>query len=248
LDFFNTNNLIQTLSPYITAVVGIISIVVSIAVHRFSRRIREITCYINSNKSTVEVKAGEALAGEIKIFYQDRPINNLFVTQLTIKNTGNERIRKAEVVSPIRFDFNGETSTLLRVPTITNSSSTGLKVKPRLEQEDHTGIAYAEFDLFNPNEEFQIEFIHTGQFVTPHITARIDDIHEIKIVSGIQSDPRRLWSIILGLGLIVFALGSSVYAASFVPQQILSGLLISALVVLTIAASIGFLFSKNPRS
>ena len=91
---------------------------------------------MDSISSLVEIKAGEALEGDIEIRYKGKPVENLFSVRAKVRNTGNLAIRKSDILKSITFTFDPNAE-LLRQPEIVqkkpeNLKPLGLSVQPKL--------------------------------------------------------------------------------------------------------------------
>lgn len=170
----------------------IVAIVVTVWGIRRGWQKRALACEFQSVEFPIEVKAGEALGGDIEIRFQGKPIDNLFVVRFRLKNTGSLPIRKEHIIEHLKFAFETNTK-LLRLPEILEKKPKNLKTnwddKTLMNslwdyvEEASVDIKhiFLQFDLFNPNEELTAEFLCTGEVSTPSISARIEGLKRVDV-------------------------------------------------------------------
>ncbi len=171
-------NYLSVIAQILGFPVAIISIAISLWLYQKSKQRRELSCTIDPIISPIEIKAGEAIKGEIEIRYQGEIVQNLFIVRVQLKNTGNVPIRKAEVVEPITFTFDKGTE-FLREPRTIIENPSNLNSKWSLKSSTDSknpNIAHLEFDLLNPEWETSAEFLCTGKSSLPSITAKIEGV------------------------------------------------------------------------
>jgi hypothetical protein len=138
----------------------------------------------------IEIKAGDALEGDIQIRYKGQAIENLFLVRVKLKNTGSVAIRKADIVEPVTFTF-GPSAQFLRKPRVLYKNPDNLKVAWDFSESfpafTPRGMSL-NFDLLNSGEELTAEFMCTGESTLPKVTARIEGISEIKLL-----DPEEMY-------------------------------------------------------
>ncbi len=145
---------------------------------------RALACWFDPIASPLEVKAGEAIEGDIEIRYKGQPVKNLFLVQANLKNTGNMAIRQSDVVEPLAFTF-GPNAELVRPPRFLEKTPDNLAINWILPDEPpptprKVVQVYLVFDLLNPGDEFKVEFLCTGESGVPEASARIEGIQEIE--------------------------------------------------------------------
>lgn len=193
--------------------VAVITIAVSVWLWYRSRQKRALACEFNSIVSPVEIKAGEALAGDIEIRYRGENVDNLFLIQATVRNTGNLAIWREHVIRNIVFNF-GPDVELLRSPRVIDTKPKGLDVNWHLTE---IGRAVGkpssiglDFGLLNPEDELTAEFLCTGKSQVPDVTARIEGVQEIEVVDSeaIREERLRRVSLVQGMAniFVVFAI------------------------------------------
>ncbi len=177
----NYLDFLSTIAQILGFPLAIASILVSIWIYQKSKQRRELSCTIDPIISPIEIKAGDALKGEIEIRYKGAVVQNLFVVRVLLKNTGNTPIRKVDVFEPVTFSF-GKDTEFLREPRIITEVPTNLNSKwnTRTSKESvNPNVAYLEFDLLNPGWETSAEFLCSGKSSLPSITAKIEGILNI---------------------------------------------------------------------
>ncbi len=176
-------NLWANWAQIISVPIAIIALLVSVWLYRRSRQRRDLTCVFDPIVSPLEIKAGKAIEGDIEIRYKGQAVKNLFLVRATLKNTGNMAIRQSHIVEPITFTF-GLNTVLMRPPQFLERIPKNLEIDwsflPQPTRYVTKDIAFT-FDLFNPGEEFAVEFLCTGETTLPKLSARIEGISEIGI-------------------------------------------------------------------
>jgi hypothetical protein len=164
--------------------VAIIAIVVTVWFFYKGKQKKAISCVFDQIEFPIEVKAGEALDGEIEIRYKGKPVKNIFLVRVKIKNTGNLPIRRSDVIEPLTFTFEPDV-VILREPRIIEQNPQNLKAtwEPNRSNTSSKAIGFL-FDLLNPNDEVSAEFICAGNPQLPKTTARIEGVSNID-----SSDP-----------------------------------------------------------
>lgn len=216
-------DLLATLANWaqiVSVPLAIIGIVLSIWLYRRGRQRRAISCVFDPLISPVEIKAGDALRGEIEIRYRGQPVDNLFMARATLRNTGNLPIRKTDIVEPLTFRF-GPEAELVRQPHIANRKPDNLEATwqlPAAEPPAEVTTAQLQFELLNPGEELTIEFLCTGESRAPGLTARIEGVTQIDIVDSQEMEywNEIRWAAIVGsIVLVVFVFGLLSLAVSY---------------------------------
>lgn len=178
-------NLLANWAQILALPLTIIVAAITVWYTRRGQQKRAISCTFDSVASPVEVKAGEALKGDIEIRYKGKPVENLFVVRAHLRNTGNSSIRKSDVLEPIKFTF-AENAELIRQPIVVDRIPKELNFDwqfgmignpPRVNS---TSLI---FDLLNPRDELTVEFICTGKSEIPKLTARIEGVSQVDTIS-----------------------------------------------------------------
>ena len=168
----------------IGAIVSVAALLTSIWLYRRSRQKRALACEFGPVEFPIEIEADDVLRRDIEVHYKGRVVDNLFLVQCLLTNTGNLPIRRAQVVEPVTFTF-GSGVELLGEPQILRKSPRNLEVDWELRRSDpDAGISTAAliFDLLNPGDELTMKFTCAGKNPEPEVTARIEGLAEIETV------------------------------------------------------------------
>lgn len=195
-----------------------LAIIIAVWSLRRSRQKRALACDFDPIVFPIEIKAGEALEGDIEIHYSGQPVENLFLVRAKLKNTGNMAIRKEHIIEPVTFAF-GPDAELLRKPRVLDKKPDNLKIDWDLSEiapASRPSAVSLDFDLLNPGDELTAEFTCTGQSKMPKVTARIEG-GEIELLEPEEKRLKRevymkLFSLVLFPGaiallLVIFAVG-----------------------------------------
>jgi len=206
--------------------VAIVAILLTIWMYFRGKQRRAITCELDTI-SPIEIKAGEALKGDIEIHYKGKPVENLFLVRANLRNTGNLPIRQADVVEPVTFTFDSAAE-LLRQPDVTKKKPENLKITWVFNATDtiaRPNIASLNFELLNPGEGLTIEFTCTGKSGVPQVTARIEGIKEIAVLESEEAKLRD--EIGIGIYATVGVLAVSLFAyLVFKPSRMILAVLV----------------------
>jgi hypothetical protein len=165
----------------ISLLTAIVAILVSVWLYRRSRQRRALACEFDPIVSPIEIRAGEALKGDIEIHYRGQAVKNLFLVRAKLKNVGNVPIRKADVVEPVTFTF-GPDVELLRQPQILDKKPENLKVDWDFGETTPSvkpNAVNLKFDLLNPEDELTMEFTCSGNGRVPKVSGRIEGMTEV---------------------------------------------------------------------
>lgn len=177
------NETLSTIADW-AQIIGIpLAIILAIWSYKRSQQKRELTCIFDEITSPIVIKAGDALKGDIELRYRGQPIKNLFVIRITVRNTGNLEISKANILEPITFSF-PQTVELVKRPIIVEAYPESLRVNWSFDRSLETSkvhMATMDFDLLNSDEELTVEFVCTGEEPSePQVMARIKGLSIIK--------------------------------------------------------------------
>jgi hypothetical protein len=164
--------------------IALVAVLVSIWLYRRGRQRRALACEFGTIVSPIEIRAGEALRGELEIRYKGQNVENLFLVRAKLKNIGTLPIRKSHVIEPVTFAF--ETGVeLLREPEPVHKKPENLKIDWDFGEVGSTSKpnrVSLTFDLLNPGDELAAEFTCTGKSTFPKVAARIEGIEEIELL------------------------------------------------------------------
>jgi hypothetical protein len=157
----------------------------SAVLYRLHRQRKELVCVFDEIETPIEIKAGAAIKGRITIAYRGRPVTNLFVIRVRLRNTGTTPIRPADILTPVTFTFPKGVD-LLKRPNILQPEPKNIKVHWILKAsvpETTRNVAKLSWNLLNPREELIFEFVGTGPGANPKVFARIVGPSKIKVTS-----------------------------------------------------------------
>jgi hypothetical protein len=179
----------------ISLFVAVIALVVPVSLYYLTKRRKALGVQCHPIVFPIEVKAGEALKGDIGITYRGQTIQNLFLVQATLKNIGNQAIPRSDVVEPVRFAF-GPGTELLREPQVVHRQPENLQIGwswSAEEADTKPNAVELTFDLLNQEDELTAEFICTGKGTIPKVTARIRDVRKIEVIDRERMRLRKEW-------------------------------------------------------
>lgn len=168
----------------ISVPLALIAILLSVWLYRRGKQTKRISCAFDDIVTPVEIRAGDALKGDIEIRYKGKLVDNLFVVRASLKNVGNAAIRKSDVIEPITFSFDPGTE-IIKEPHIVRKAPGNLAISwsyDRHNVDNKTESVNVGFDLLNPGDYFLVEFVCTGTSQIPSVLARIEGIGQIEIV------------------------------------------------------------------
>lgn len=117
-----------------------------IITYYFQREKIELSVELQGNTSVVQVE--KRFAKDISVNYNGQEINSLSVLDISVKNTGNRPIRKADFEDPVHFNYTG---LIVPPPEVLNKSPNSLK--PSFEKETDGALKLKPL-LLNPGDSF----------------------------------------------------------------------------------------------
>ena len=142
--------------------VGVLGIVIGVMVSYFfykkSLRVKEPSWMITSNNL---IRGFGTAIKDLRIIYNDHPIENLTVSKIIFWNNGSETIDGSDLktVDPLRIKTNDGVSILdVKILASNNPAS---RFQVHLEPE--TNCAYITFDYLDEKQGAVIQVIHTGK-------------------------------------------------------------------------------------
>lgn len=127
--------------------------------------------------------AGKTIESNIEIHYNEKIIKSLYVMQARLKNTSGKPVLKSQVVTPITFRFAPGVE-LLNLPQTLEEKPDDLGVSwyfdRGTEQSSSLNVVSLDFELLNQDDELLAEFVWTGEWTEPKVTARIAGITRIE--------------------------------------------------------------------
>lgn len=213
----------------IAVVIALIGLLGLVWQERRFRERRALTCTFFPIAAPIHIRdTGMPLKRDIEIRYKGRDIQNLFIMQAKIKNTGNTPIRKSHIVRPLTFTFDPEAE-LLDQPRIVHTSPPDLEVGwviREVGQDSKPNAVNLDFELLNQQDELLVEFVWVGQPIEPRISARIEGVRQIELLDPEElSAYRRItWFSYLLLFLLMLGLGWLIITILFNPSDFVIGL------------------------
>jgi hypothetical protein len=199
----NTNDL-AIWAQIISLPIAIISIVVSILLAKAAKPKKSLTYEVISSKTEpIQIDAG--IKSDIKISYKGEPVENLYIIDGKIKNTGAESIQesKGDVVEPITFPFPRESKLVVKPEDIVIEVQPPERIVEGKPDKTGSGVSL-EFKLLNPGDEVFVRFIYTGEYYEPEPYANIAGIHEI---NQIDLEEKRLEEKVRGYATTILMAG-----------------------------------------
>jgi len=135
-------------------VFGVATIILSIVAIRQARRKKPVWAYATKKL----IGLGTNAPPELKLTFNDEPINNVFRTVFIFFNRGNEAIRKSDVTRSVTVRFSG--ATILRQSDVRPSKDDlGLVTKRIISGQD--SVIELDFPYLDHNDGAVLEVLHT---------------------------------------------------------------------------------------
>jgi hypothetical protein len=109
---------------FITVIVGIIAIAITIIIYYSQRQYKDLSYEIISNSPLI-TKSKE-IESNVQIFFDKKPVNNVYLVILKLFNSGNIPISAKDYESPLTFNF-GEQASILSAD-VTKTEPRNLRV------------------------------------------------------------------------------------------------------------------------
>ena len=186
----------------ILTAIAVIAAIISVVLFVRTQRKKRLQCIKYNPIPLFKVK--ETVKEKIKIFYGDKIVENLFLMEMKIINSGNVSIRKDDIVSPIQFQFDDKTNVIDW--SVINTKPKDIPANLVLLQNENNKVQ-CNFDLLNAKDELGLQFICTGKPTEITIHGRIEEVKEIKIVS--EDAIKRKESIMEFIGFIIAGLAGA---------------------------------------
>ena len=181
------SNIIETIG--IPALLAFFTILVMVILHIRSKKKKKLTCILFPSLSLVDIRT--EVKDRIKIYYDEKLVENLLMTKVKIRNNGNLPIRREDVIKPLEFEF-GENLDVIDFGVI-DTEPEGITVK--LESNSENNLVRCVFDLLNAGDELTLQFVCLGESKElPNITARIEGVKQIDVepISGSEEEIERI--------------------------------------------------------
>lgn len=160
------------------AVIGAVALIATIVIYFLQRNVKRFAYRILTETSLVSV--GRKVRGKIKVFYDDKEIETLYLVVVEIVNNGNLEIRTSDFEEqPITIDF--PNSNLVSVE-VSNTSPKSLK--PVISYEP-TQVTIQPL-LLNKKDSFTLELIFSKYEHVTEFHARIVGVKDIEELSNLK--------------------------------------------------------------
>ena len=227
-------------ATWITILLGsitvIVAIIVPIILYILSKRKKKLICKLFPSLSLVDVRT--EVKDKIKIYYDEKLVENLSMTKVKIRNNGNLPIRKEDIIKPLEFNFGENLSVIDR--RLIDTEPEGITVK--LESNNENNLIRCSFDLLNPGDELTLQFVCLGESKElPNIGARIEGIKHVETISVSEEIAERMKR----LGNLYIVGGFLLLILSFILYPILDGAHSIAYAVLAIMTIIFGILAKK---
>jgi hypothetical protein len=180
------------------------------------RDVKALQIVILANTSLVEVE--ESIARNIKIFYDNLPIDDLTLIQVKLENSGNQSIREEDYSQPIQLVFPPEVEVIEAAIVDANPENVGLSLQV------NKNTVTASNTLLNPDDRVIIRLLVTdlplNSNVQPfRVKARIAEVKDIPVIDAIEQSTNT-WSVIQMEGVdrasFLFGCIYGTFAAAFI--------------------------------
>lgn len=163
---------------FVGVVIGLGAIVLAVVLSRTERQVSELQIEILSNSSLVNVDGD--VTGDIEIVYRDQPVNTLSLILLRIENSGNVPIRDSDYSEPIVIAVSPDAE--IGEFTIVETEPKGINITVEKISPYQIELSNA---LLNPGDQVLLKILALDNDDSLDITARIVNVSELQIVSGL---------------------------------------------------------------
>lgn len=219
----------------ILTVLGVGLTIASIVIFSRSQRRSRLAVAISDPWSPVEIH-GE-VKDDVKIYYKNELVTNIFVTQVRIKNSGNLPLRKSDVLEPLTLRFPEET----RVIDYNIVAAEPEALSLRLVTTENRNELSCLFDLLNEGERATLRIVCFGNASSPVPHARIAgaklEILSFENLSEMTLRAKRsirdiLWGSVFTIAGVLAALWAAGVFDGNDPDMIVAAILFSAFLLL----------------
>jgi hypothetical protein len=203
-------SLLASWAQIISLPVAIIAVLVSVWLYLRGRQRRALGCGFFPISSPILIGAGETVKSDIEIRYKGRDVQELFIVQAELKNTGNVPIRKSHIVEPVTFTFDPGAE-LLDMPRVTYKIPSDLKVSWDFSQtppDAKPNVVGLDFDLLNPGDRFGVEFVWIGPPTEPKVSTRIEGVGKVEPLGREELQRWVDWASLVALELVLVGIGA----------------------------------------
>ena len=192
---------------FVSIVIAVLGILVSVVIPLLQRDLKKLEVNVVSATSLIDLN--DAIKDKVQVLYEDKPVTNLSVINVRIRNSGNQPILPSDYVQPLTLVF--PTGTVIAEAIVTESKplNIGMTIqveenkvslsKALLNQEDETTVSI--FTINSTYDLKSIPFTMNGRLVG------VKQI-ELNMAATQQSDPISIsLSVIILIGTVVSILG-----------------------------------------
>ena len=177
------NYLRDSIWQFISVIIAVILFLISLYLSYLQRDVKALQVVILANTSLVEVE--ESIARNIKIFYDNLPIDDLTLIQVSLENSGNQSIREEDYSQPIQLVFPPEAEVIEAAIVDASPENVGLSLQV------NKNTVTASNTLLNPDDRVIIRLLVTdlplNNNVQPfRVKARIADVKDISVIDAIE--------------------------------------------------------------
>lgn len=154
-----------------------LTVAVPFATWWFGIRIKEKSLIYDVVVIVPLLTIAEEVKGKIKVFYEDKPVENLYIVILELYNNGRKSILPEHFLDPIRFVFS-KGSKILTTEVI---NSTPIDLKSKIIVNIEVDSFTIDPTLINQNDKMKFKVLVENSERRPYAfpEARIIDIHEV---------------------------------------------------------------------
>ncbi len=155
--------------------IEILAIVAALLIFFWQQRKKILTYFIITKIQVISVSRG--FQEKIKVLYNDEPINNVFLFEVMVINSGIIPIRPSDYIEPICLSFNQNAKVISAEVSEQSEGSLGIDINT--ENPSHSTILITN-KLLNPKDFFVVKAVvgeSDGEF---SIKARIAGLKKIK--------------------------------------------------------------------
>jgi hypothetical protein len=212
------NNILAIVAS-IATIIGVPLAIIAIVVTMRDRQRRALSYAYDEILAPVEIKSG-LVTSDIQILFKGKPVENIFVIRVGIKNTGGSAssIKRSELIEPIEFVFSSGTRILLE-PQAIKLTPENIKVEYSLltgQPDEGPRGATMTFDILNASWEIITEFVCTGDKNYPWVVGKVEGINKLENYFVGKTFDKVYASLMLKFIFVSFLFGYGVVTTSFI--------------------------------
>lgn len=200
---------------------------------------KKLSYKIISNENVLGIHP--QLKGDIKVTFRDKPINDLFLVLLKIKNTGNIPILEGDYTETLVVKFTKNAR--IFAAEVTAQNPTNLGAQHNLQFNPSVSSQFITFHpfLLNPKDSFTLRIL-VSDFSQPSVEARIVGVRKIESEKEGYELENALFSVALSFSIVLFL------GITPVVNRIFDNLVNTVLVFFVIIFMLVFLLNKFRKS